>query len=43
MVEMEFMGPSQTVLPGRTIALRETWMLRKPIDWGRLKGPLALR
>lgn len=43
MVEMEFMGASQTVLPGQTIAMRETWMLRKPIDWGRLKGALPLR
>lgn len=38
MVEMENMGPDQGVLPGGTISGRETWMLRKPVDWGRLRG-----
>ena len=39
MLEMETMGPDQSVLPGGTIVSKETWMLRKPVDWGRLKGP----
>lgn len=38
MVEMETMGPDQSVLPGSSISTRETWMLRKPVDWKRLKG-----
>ncbi|MDB5105277.1 MAG: hypothetical protein JWP91_2966 [Fibrobacteres bacterium] len=38
MVEMETMGATQGVLPGATLVLRETWMLRKPVDWGKLKG-----
>lgn len=42
MVEMEFMGGCQSVLPGQTLSMRETWMLRKPVDWARLKGPLPL-
>lgn len=42
MVEMETMGPDQGVLPGGTIATQETWMLRKPITWSKLKGPLRL-
>jgi hypothetical protein len=42
MVEMEFMGGCQSVLPGQTISLRETWMLRKPVNWAKLKGPLPL-
>ena len=43
MLEMEFMGPSQTVLPGASVTARETWMLRKPIDWAKLKGVLPLK
>ncbi|MBW8889702.1 MAG: hypothetical protein JF616_18245 [Fibrobacteres bacterium] len=43
MVEMEFMGGCQSVLPGQTLGMRETWMLRKPVDWARLKGPLPLK
>ncbi len=43
MVEVEFMGGSQSVLPGQTLSMRETWMLRKPVDWKRLKGPLPLK
>jgi hypothetical protein len=43
MVEMETMGASQGVLPGATITARETWMLRKPVDWARLKGTLSLK
>ncbi len=38
MVEMEAMGPSQTVLPGATISLEETWTLRGAVDWGKLQG-----
>lgn len=38
MVEMESMGPDQGVLPGDTISTRETWMLRKPVNWSKLKG-----
>jgi hypothetical protein len=40
MVEMESMGASQTVLSGRTISQKETWMLRPPVDWAKLKGVL---
>jgi hypothetical protein len=43
MVEMEFMGGCQGVLPGQTVSMRETWMLRKPVDWAKLKGPLDLK
>ncbi len=43
MLEMETMGTSQTVLPGASLTSRETWMLRKPVDWARLKGTLALK
>lgn len=39
MVEMETMGQDQSVLPGATIVTRETWMLRRPVDWAKLKGP----
>jgi hypothetical protein len=42
MVEMESMGASQTVLPGATLSSKETWMLRKPVDWARLKGVLKV-
>jgi hypothetical protein len=42
MVEMETMGPDQPVLPGGTISGKETWMLRKPVDWRKLKGPLLI-
>ncbi|GEM_PF-535606 len=42
MLEMESMGPSQGVLPGGTISARETWMLRKPVDWAKLKGVLKV-
>jgi hypothetical protein len=38
MVEMETLGPDQPVRPGATIASRETWMLRKPVDWAKVKG-----
>lgn len=41
MVEMETLGPDQSVLPGASIATRETWMLRKPVNWARLKGPFS--
>jgi hypothetical protein len=41
MVEMESMGPESSVLPGASIASVETWMLRKPVDWGRLRGPFT--
>jgi hypothetical protein len=40
MVEMESMGPYQGVLPGATLANTETWMLRKPVAWSKLKGVL---
>jgi hypothetical protein len=40
MVELETMGHSQGVLPGATISSQDTWMLRKPVDWGKLKGVL---
>jgi hypothetical protein len=40
MLEMESMGPNQSVLPGASITSRETWMLRKPIVWSKLKGVL---
>ena len=43
MLEMESMGASQTVLPGETLTARETWMLRKPVDWAKLKGTLPLK
>ncbi len=43
MVEMENMGPDQGVLPGGTISSKETWMLRKPVDWGRLKGVFTVK
>lgn len=43
MVEMETLGPDQTVLPGKSISTEETWMLRKPVDWMRLKGLFAER
>ena len=43
MVEMEFMGGCQSVLPGQTLGMRETWMLRKPVAWAKLKGPLPLK
>ncbi|HLP39923.1 MAG TPA: hypothetical protein VK465_00320 [Fibrobacteria bacterium] len=42
MVEMETMGPETGVLPGGRISTQETWMLRKPVDWARLKGPYPL-
>jgi hypothetical protein len=38
MVEMETLGPDQTVLPGKTIGTEETWCLRKPVVWSKLKG-----
>jgi hypothetical protein len=41
MVEMESMGASQFALPGQTLSEKETWMLRPPVDWGKLKGVLA--
>ena len=43
MIEMEFMGGCQSVPPGQTLSMRETWMLRKPVNWARLKGPLPLK
>jgi hypothetical protein len=42
MVEMEHTIPDRTVLPGASIFSTETWMLRKPVDWARLKGRLEL-
>ena len=37
------MGASQMVLPGASVTVRETWMLRKPVDWAKLKGVLPLQ
>jgi hypothetical protein len=42
MMEMEFMGQTQSVLPGASISSMETWMLRKQVDWSKLKGVLPL-
>jgi len=42
MVEMENMGPNQAVLPGGVLSLRETWMLRKPVAWEKVKGVLKV-
>jgi hypothetical protein len=42
MVEMESMGPEQSVLPGASLSARDTWMLRKPVDWSKLMGVLKL-
>jgi hypothetical protein len=42
MLEMENMGHNQSVLPGATIASQDTWMLRKPVDWAKLKGVLKV-
>jgi hypothetical protein len=38
MVELENMGPQQSVVPGGTLSTKETWMLRKPVNWTKLKG-----
>jgi hypothetical protein len=40
MVEMESMGPNVCVTPGQTLSLKETWMLRKPVDWKKLAGAI---
>ena len=40
MMEMESMGPERSVLPGGHISAKETWMLRKPVEWAKLKGVL---
>ncbi|MEO7427090.1 MAG: hypothetical protein ABI036_18020, partial [Fibrobacteria bacterium] len=42
MLEMETMAPNQSVLPGASITSRETWMLRKPVIWSKLKGVLKV-
>lgn len=42
MTEMENMGPEQTVLPHATIKTKETWMLRAPFDWKKLKGSFRI-
>jgi hypothetical protein len=42
MMEMETMGPDRSVLPGATVVSEETWMLRKPVNWGKLRGALAV-
>ena len=33
MVEMEFMGPQQTLKPGEEMHLTEEWELCEPIQW----------
>lgn len=38
MVEMEHMAPESTLKPGESIRNTQTWALRAPIDWTKLKG-----
>ena len=38
MVEMEYMGPEQSVMPSAFASTKETWELTAPIDWKKIKG-----
>lgn len=38
MVEMEHMAPERTLRPQESIENIQTWALRAPVDWGKLKG-----
>jgi hypothetical protein len=42
MVEMEHMAPETTLKPGESIRNTQTWALREPIDWTKLKGLLKI-